>query len=193
MHFRSSVGDLSRVNQWQIYCFFVEIVHSWTPKRCAVDLQMLGHMSWIYAVRGQTFNDSMSLLVCGMSKGLAMARASRREIDNVCVCGMLGQCVKRESCASVENLVGFARARTGGAFGPECSLRFRGLAVWCTSVSYPVVFDWSVDELQTCEGQTNICRVTNGVWHCVFHSVASFVAAVDMYWLEELRPDVGSG
>ena len=24
MHFGSSVGDLSRVNQWQICCFFVE-------------------------------------------------------------------------------------------------------------------------------------------------------------------------
>ena len=42
--------------------------------------------------------------------------------------------MKRESCASVENLVGFARARTGGAFGPECSLRFRGLDVMHISV-----------------------------------------------------------
>ena len=46
MRFRSFVGDLSRVNQWQIYCFFVETVHSWRPKRCVVDLQMLGHKSW---------------------------------------------------------------------------------------------------------------------------------------------------
>ena len=37
----------------------------------------------------------------------------QKEIDNECVVACLGQCVKRESCASVENL----RARTGGAFG----------------------------------------------------------------------------
>ena len=41
----------------------------------------------------------------GNSKGLAKARASRREIDNECAVACLGQCVKRESCASVENLV----------------------------------------------------------------------------------------
>ena len=36
----------SRVNQWQICCAFVETVHLWRPKRCVVDLQMLGHKSW---------------------------------------------------------------------------------------------------------------------------------------------------
>ena len=30
----------------------------------------------------------------------------QKEIDNECVVACLGQCVKRESCASVENLVG---------------------------------------------------------------------------------------
>ena len=39
----------SRVNQWQICCAFVETVHLWRPKRCVVDLQMLGHKSWSYA------------------------------------------------------------------------------------------------------------------------------------------------
>ena len=44
--------------------------------------------------------DRLSTIRChcwsvGMSKGLAMARASRREIDNVCVVACLGQCVKR--------------------------------------------------------------------------------------------------
>ena len=54
--------------------------------------------------------------------------------------------------------------------------------MWCTSVSCPVVLDWSVNELQASEGQTNCCRVTlMVVWHCVLHLVASFVAAVDMY------------
>ena len=38
----------SRVNQWQICCAFVETVHLWRPKRCVVDLLMLGHKSWCF-------------------------------------------------------------------------------------------------------------------------------------------------
>ena len=45
----------------------------------------------------------------------------QKEIDNECVVACLGQCVKRESCASVENLV---------------------------VVSCPMVLNWSVNELQ---------------------------------------------
>ena len=65
--------------------------------------------------------------------------------------------------------------------------------VWCTSVSYPVVFDWSVDELQACEGQTNICRVTNGCVALCFSFSREFRGCSGHVWLEELRPDVGSG
>ena len=68
--------------------------------------------------------------------------------------------------------LGFARARRGGAFGPN--VLFALVLMWCTSVSCPVVLDWSVNELQASEGQTNICRVTlMVVWHCVSHLVAS--------------------
>ena len=76
--------------------------------------------------------------------------------------------------------LGFARARTGSAFGPNVLFVFVVL-MWCTSVSCPVVLDWSVNVLQASEGQTNICRVTlMVVWHCVSHLVASIMAAVDM-------------
>ena len=54
--------------------------------------------------------------------------------------------------------------------------------MWCTSVSPLLLLDWSVNELQASEGQTNSCRVTlMVVWHCVLHLVASFVATVDIY------------
>ena len=67
--------------------------------------------------------DGLSTFRChcwsmGTSKGLVKTRVSRREFDNVCVVACLGQCVMRESCASVENLVGAC----------TCTYRWRGCA-----------------------------------------------------------------
>ena len=50
----------SRVNQWQICCAFVETVHLWRPKRCVVDLLMLGHKSWCFRL----FVDGLSTFRC---------------------------------------------------------------------------------------------------------------------------------
>ena len=64
--------------------------------------------------------------------------------------------------------------------------------MWCTSVSYPVVFDWSVNELQACVGQTISVVCLMVMWHCVsFSRECRGCKGHDR--LEKLRPDVGSG
>ena len=98
----------------------------------------------------------------------------------------------RESCASVEKF--------GWVLHEHVLVAHLGLNVlfvlvvlmWCTSVSYPVVFDWSVNELQACVGQTNSCRVFDGcVALCFIQSRVSWLQ--ETCSVEELRPDVGSG
>ena len=130
----------------------------------------------------------------GKSRGLAKARVSRREFDNICVVACLGQCVKRESCASVENLVG-ACTSTYMWRGLGLNVLFVFVVLmWFTSVSCPVVLDWSVNELQASEGQTNSCRViTDGCVALCSTFSREFRGCSGHARLEELRPDVGSG
>ena len=56
--------------------------------------------------------DSVSFLSVGKSKGLVKECPSRRE-STMSMSRHACQRVKRESCASVENLVGLVRALTG--------------------------------------------------------------------------------
>ena len=91
------------------------------------------------------------------------------------------QCVKRESCVSVEKFGWVLHEHVLVAHLGQNVLFVFVVLMWCTSVSYPVVFDWSVNELQACVGQTNSCRVFDGCVALCFHSVASFVAAGDMF------------
>ena len=139
----------------------------------------------ICAVRGHSLNNLMSLLTYGPVDGLAI---NWRELTWNC-CGVFVQCVVRESCASAETLDGFAWARNGRTLGMYVSSVV--ILMWCTSVSYLVVSDWSVNEFRlVLDRLSMLCDW----WLCgtVFHSVASVVAARDML-VRELRPDVGSG
>ena len=70
----------------------VETVHLWRPKCRVVDLQMVGHKSWILRCTWTDFNDSVSLLVCGQVEGFGKSTCKLKGIYNEYVLACLPTC-----------------------------------------------------------------------------------------------------